>query len=208
MCAVGWKPGSPPRVICAVVEARRYRGMRSRETELGRLGLARFEDTVTQQHPATVLLVEDVADTREMYAEYLRHCGFAVVTATNGAEALDAARTRLPDLILMDAAMPGLDGWMATKLLKSDPATRNVPVLILTAHVFAEHRAKAQEVGADGFIAKPCMPDELSREVAAALQRWETTRSTDTAHDRKSRAGPAIEESHQRIVRGRKKLRE
>ena len=157
---------------------------------------------------STVLLVEDVADTREMYAEYLRHCGFAVITATNGAEALEAAREQLPDVILMDVSMPGLDGWMTTELLKNDPTTRDVPVLILTAHVFAEHRAKAKDVGADGFIAKPCMPDELAREIAAALQRWQTARATDTSIERKSRAEGAIEESQQRIVRGRKKRRE
>lgn len=127
---------------------------------------------MSEPHPATVLLVEDAADTREMYADYLRHCGFAVTTATNGTEALDAARVQVPDLILMDAAMPGLDGWRATELLKSDPRTRDVPILMLTAHVFPEHRAKAEEVGAQGFIAKPCMPDELAREVAAALHRW------------------------------------
>jgi CheY-like chemotaxis protein len=162
---------------------------------------------MTQQQNATVLIVEDVADTREMYAEYLRHCGFGVLTATTGSEALEAARERPPDLILMDAAMPGLDGWAATKLLKNDPVTRDVPVLILTAHVFAEHRSRAQEVGADGFIAKPCMPDELAREVAAALQRWRSTRSSDTPAQRKTRAGAAIEESRQRIARGRKPRR-
>jgi CheY-like chemotaxis protein len=160
------------------------------------------------QLPATVLLVEDVADTREMYADYLRHCGFTVTTASNGTEALDAARDSTPDVILMDAAMPGLDGWTATKLLKNDPATRNVPVLILTAHVFAEHRARAQEVGADGFIGKPCMPDELAREVSAVLHRWRAARSSDTPQQRKVRAGRAIEESRQRIARGRKRRRD
>jgi two-component system cell cycle response regulator DivK len=163
---------------------------------------------ITPQPSARVLLVEDVADTREMYADYLRHCGFVVTTATNGAEALDAARERIPDLILMDAAMPGLDGWTATKLLKNDPATRDVPILILTAHVFTEHRTKAQEVGADGFIGKPCMPDELAREVTAALHRWRSARPTDTTVERKLRAEHAIEESGQRIVNGRKSRRD
>jgi len=140
---------------------------------------------MTQQQPATVLLVEDVADTRDMYADYLRHCGFNVTTATTGAEALDAAREQIPDVILMDAAMPGLDGWAATKLLKNDPITRNVPVLILTAHVFSEHRARAQEVGADGFIGKPCMPDELAREITSALHRWRTARRTEAQNERR-----------------------
>ena len=163
---------------------------------------------MNEHPPASVLLVEDVADTRDMYADYLRYCGFTVTTATTGAEALDAARATRPDLILMDAAMPGLDGWAATKLLKNDPATRNVPVLILTAHVFAEHRARAQEVGADGFIGKPCMPDELAREVSAALHRWRTARSSDTAGERRARARHAIDESRQRIARARKRPRE
>jgi len=130
---------------------------------------------MTHEQTATVLLVEDVADTREMYADYLRHCGFHVTAVTTGAEALDAAREQMPDVILMDAAMPGLDGWAATKLLKNDPTTRDVPILILTAHVFAEHRAKAEEAGADGFIGKPCMPDELAREITSALHRWRST---------------------------------
>ena len=156
---------------------------------------------------AKLLLVEDVPDTREMYAEYLRHCGYDVSTATNGAEALDAARELKPDMILMDAAMPGLDGWTATQLLKNDPRTRDVPVLILTAHVFAEHKRRAEEVGADGFIGKPCMPDELAREIAAALIRWRTARASDTSTERQDRATKAIRESHRRIARGRKRPR-
>ena len=160
---------------------------------------------MTRQPPASVLLVEDVADTREMYAEYLRHCGFNVITALSGAEALDAAREQPPDLILMDVTMPGLDGWTATRLLKNDPITRNVPVLILTAHVFAEHRAKAQEVGADGFIGKPCMPDELAREITAALHRWRTASPMDTATERQTRGRQAMQESQRRITRGRRR---
>jgi CheY-like chemotaxis protein len=160
---------------------------------------------MTRQPPASVLLVEDVADTREMYADYLRHCGFNVTTATTGAEALDAAREQTPDVILMDVTMPGLDGWTATKLLKNDPSTRNVPVLILTAHVFAEHRAKSEEAGADGFIGKPCMPDELAREITAALQRWRTARPVDTASERQTRGREAMKESQRRIARGRKR---
>jgi two-component system cell cycle response regulator DivK len=160
------------------------------------------------QTPAVkVLLVEDVPDTREMYAEYLRHRGYDVTTATNGAEALDAARELKPDMILMDAAMPGLDGWTATRLLKNDPLTRDVPVLILTAHVFSEHRRRAEEVGADGFIGKPCMPDELAREITAALIRWRSARASDTSTERQSRATKAIKETHQRIERGRKRPR-
>lgn len=137
---------------------------------------------MTQQNapiPGTILIVDDVEDTRDMYAEYLRHCGFTVITATDGAQGLDAARAHRPDLILMDVTMPGLDGWMATRLLKQDALIKNIPVIILSAHVFTEHRDAAHESGADGFIAKPCLPDELAREVKAALQRWRSTSDRD-----------------------------
>ena len=160
---------------------------------------------MTRQQPATVLLVEDVADTRDMYADYLRHCGFNVTIATTGAEALDAAREQRPDLILMDAAMPGLDGWAATKLLKNDPITRDVPVLILTAHVFAEHRAKAADVGADGFIGKPCMPDELAREITAALHRSRTTRRVEPPSERPTHVRQGIQDAARRHSRSRKR---
>jgi two-component system, cell cycle response regulator DivK len=159
---------------------------------------------MTQQQLATVLLVEDVADTREMYADYLRHCGFNVTTVTTGAEALDAAREQMPDLILMDAAMPGLDGWTATRLLKNDPITRDVPILILTAHVFTEHRAKAEEAGADGFIGKPCMPDELAREITSALHRWRHTRTSDATNDR-TRGHQTSERQTRNRARSRKR---
>jgi CheY-like chemotaxis protein len=140
-----------------------------------------------------------------MYADYLRHCGFNVTTATTGAEALDAAREQIPDLILMDAAMPGLDGWTATRLLKNDPVTRNVPILILTAHVFPEHHNQAKEVGADGFIGKPCMPDDLAREVTSALDRWRGARNTVSESDGGTPARP--EATKRRSGRGRKRIR-
>lgn len=118
-----------------------------------------------------VLVVEDVDDAREMYASYLKFSGFDVTTAANGALALiEVERTR-PDLILMDAAMPGMDGWEATRRLKSDPRTAAIPVLMLTAHVFEDARLRTREVGADGFIDKPCLPDELVRRIGEVLQQ-------------------------------------
>jgi CheY-like chemotaxis protein len=160
---------------------------------------------MTRQTPATVLLVEDVADTREMYADYLRHCGFNVTTANTGAEALDAAREQTPDVILMDAAMPGLDGWTATRLLKNDPITRDVPVLILTAHVFPEHQKQAQQVGADGFIGKPCMPDDLAREITAVLQRSRSTAGTQARSQRRGHGRQPSRATPPQFARGRKR---
>ena len=118
-----------------------------------------------------VLVVDDYADVREMYADYLKFEGFRVATAATGPEALDSARAERPDVILMDVTMPGMDGFTATERIKEDPLLASIPVLILTAHVFAEYEAKAQAVGCNGFIRKPCLPDELARAVRAALRR-------------------------------------
>ena len=66
-----------------------------------------------------------------------------------------------PDIILMDASMPVLDGWQATRELKANPATKHIPVLALTAHAFDDARKEAKAVGCDGFVTKPCLPDDL-----------------------------------------------
>jgi two-component system cell cycle response regulator DivK len=118
---------------------------------------------------AIVLLAEDFDDARDMYAEHLACAGFDVVTACDGAEALEAAARVTPDLVLMDLMMPVLDGWEATRRLKADERLRHIPVLALTAHSSAEHLARAKAAGCDGVILKPCVPDELTRRVRSAL---------------------------------------
>lgn len=100
---------------------------------------------------------------------YLEYDGFRVLQAQNGSEAIQKARAELPALVLMDASMPQVDGWDAVRRLKSEPATRNIPVLMLTGHAYEEHRLKAAAVGADGLLPKPILPDELAREVRRVL---------------------------------------
>jgi CheY-like chemotaxis protein len=117
-----------------------------------------------------VLLAEDFEDARELYRDYLEFSGFAVHTATNGREAIDQAIAMQPDLILMDASMPVLDGWQATRELKSNPQTRHIPVLALTAHAFEDARQQAGAAGCDGFVTKPCLPDDLVSKVRAMLE--------------------------------------
>jgi CheY-like chemotaxis protein len=115
-------------------------------------------------------VVDDNLDAREMYAMYLEYEGFRVMEAQNGHEAIEKTRTDQPSLVLMDASMPRLDGWDAVKILKADPQTCAIPVLMLTGHAYDEHRAKAASVGADGFLAKPVLPDQLAREVRRVLR--------------------------------------
>src|SRR6187399_3270502 len=93
--------------------------------------------------PLLILLAEDFEDARELYRDYLEFSGFAVKTAANGRDAIDLAIELQPDLILMDASMPVLDGWQATRELKSNPATEQIPVIALTAHAFDDARIQA-----------------------------------------------------------------
>lgn len=116
-----------------------------------------------------VLIVDDNADAREMYAIYLEHAGFRAAQAADGVTAIDLARGQRPDVILMDATMPRLDGWEAARRLKSDADTRNIPLIMLTAHAFNEHRERAAEVGADAFLTKPVLPDALALEIRRVL---------------------------------------
>jgi two-component system, cell cycle response regulator DivK len=119
--------------------------------------------------PPLVLIAEDFEDARELYREYLEFSGFRVLTASNGREAIERATELQPDLILMDASMPVLDGWQATRVLKSDPTTRHIPILALTAHAFDHAKQQAKAAGCDGFITKPCLPDDLVLQVRATL---------------------------------------
>jgi two-component system, cell cycle response regulator DivK len=124
--------------------------------------------TPTRKQPL-VLIAEDFEDARELYRDYLQFSGFDVETATNGREAIDQAVALQPDLILMDASMPVLDGWQATRELKANPSTRHIPVLALTAHAFDDARQEARLVGCDGFVPKPCLPDDLVARVRSTL---------------------------------------
>jgi two-component system, cell cycle response regulator DivK len=117
-----------------------------------------------------ILVVEDFEDAREMYRDYLEFSGFRVETARDGREAIDKAQALDPDLILMDLSLPGVDGWEATRLLKSDPATRHLLIVALSAHALAAEGERARAAGCDGFIAKPCLPPDLVIEITRYLK--------------------------------------
>jgi two-component system cell cycle response regulator DivK len=117
-----------------------------------------------------VLVVDDFADNREMYSEYLSYCGYAVIEAKNGKEAIEAAQAQRPDIIIMDLSLPVMDGWEATRRLKADERTKNIPVVALTGHALAGHSQGAKEAGCDSFLAKPCLPDQLVAEIKRMLE--------------------------------------
>ena len=126
-----------------------------------------------------VLLVDDYPDAREMYSEYLQFSGFDVVEATNGMEALQSAVERKPDIILMDLSLPVMDGWEATRRLTADERTASIPVVALTGHALAGISEGAKRAGCDAFVTKPCLPEDLVKEIRKILD--------DTTSARKGR---------------------
>ncbi len=118
-----------------------------------------------------VLVVEDYQDAREMYAAYLQFSGFRVAEATNGLEAIEQTLELLPDIILMDLALPKMDGWEATRRLKSDERTKHIPIVALTGHALPGHSEGARQAGCDAFVTKPCLPDALVAEVQRMLRQ-------------------------------------
>jgi two-component system, cell cycle response regulator DivK len=116
-----------------------------------------------------VLLVDDYPDNRDIYVQFLTYSGLQVEEAENGHQALEKAFTLRPDVIVMDLSLPGLDGWEATRRLKRDPRTREIPVIALTGHALAGYSKGALDAGCDAFITKPCLPERLLEEIRAIL---------------------------------------
>lgn len=108
-----------------------------------------------------VLVVDDYQDAREMYAECLGACGFSVAEAETGDEAVAKALELLPDVIVMDLSLPGMDGWTATRTLKGDGRTARIPVIALTGHGRTDAPEAARAAGCDAFLIKPCLPDDM-----------------------------------------------
>jgi two-component system cell cycle response regulator DivK len=118
-----------------------------------------------------VLVVDDYADAREMYAAWLRVSGYRVSLAGTVADALSLALRDLPDAILMDLSMPGIDGLEATRRLKADPRTCHIPILAMTGHVESRVADDAAAAGCDGFIVKPSPAPEVVRVIGDLIQR-------------------------------------
>jgi CheY-like chemotaxis protein len=118
-----------------------------------------------------ILLVEDNEMNRDMLSRRLERKGYQIVLALDGAEGLQMARTGNPDLILMDMSLPVIDGWEATRQLKADEATRQIPVIALTAHAMATDEEKARAAGCDDFDTKPIELPRLLGKIEALLQR-------------------------------------
>jgi CheY-like chemotaxis protein len=115
--------------------------------------------------PRTILLVDDHEDNRQALMMVLEREGYRALGAENGRAALEVARAELPDLVLMDLAMPVMDGREAMRALRDDPRTAVIPIVVLTAMALSVDRDRMVEEGFDGLLVKPCMPRVLLAEV-------------------------------------------
>lgn len=118
-----------------------------------------------------ILLVEDNEMNRDMLSRRLERKGFEVVLAFDGEDGVSKAQSETPDLILMDMSLPEMDGWEATKLIKSVPATGSIPVIALTAHAMSGDREKAIEAGCDDYDTKPVELPRLLEKIQALLAK-------------------------------------
>lgn len=118
-----------------------------------------------------VLLVEDNEMNRDMLSRRLERKGYEIVIAVDGGEGLVKARSESPVLILMDMSLPVVDGWEATRQLKADPATKQIPIIGLTAHAMAGDREKCLEAGCDDYDTKPVELPRLLEKMQAQLIR-------------------------------------
>ena len=120
---------------------------------------------------AKILLVEDNELNRDMLSRRLELRGYHVITAVDGQDAVDRARSETPCLILMDVTLPVLDGLAATRELKSRPDMRGIPVIALTAHAGPEDRERARAAGCDDYDTKPIEFARLERKMEALLKQ-------------------------------------
>lgn len=116
-----------------------------------------------------VLVVDDSADARLLYREYLERCGFRVLTAEDGEAAVRTAKSEWPAAIVMDLAMPKLDGCEAIRQLRADPMTADIPIVAVSAYAFGREPMRAREAGADMCLSKPCLPPQVARVVRAMI---------------------------------------
>ena len=117
----------------------------------------------------TILLVDDNEDNRIIYQTILEHAGYRVLECADGRSAIECVRAESPDLVLMDIAMPSLDGWEATRILKADPSTSGIPVVALTARALPEDRLRGQQAGFEAYLTKPIEPRQVLEEVKRLL---------------------------------------
>ncbi len=147
-----------------------------------------------------VLIVDDVPDNLALLHDALDESGYAVLVATSGEAALQRAAQVVPDVVLLDAVMPGLDGFEVARRLKADPATAGVPIVFMTGLTDTEHVVEAFAAGGVDYVTKPIRPREVLARIAAHLQTARSQRQARNALDAFGHATMAVREQDGRCV--------
>jgi two-component system, cell cycle response regulator DivK len=116
-----------------------------------------------------ILVIEDTEDNRQIMRDLLTGAGYEVVEAHDGAAGVAAAKTHVPDLILMDIQLPVLDGYEATRRIKAMPELKHIPIIAVTSYALSGDEAKTKAAGCDGYVAKPFSPRALLAQVRGFL---------------------------------------
>jgi CheY-like chemotaxis protein len=125
----------------------------------------------TAPHGPSILIAEDSVEQRSLYAAILVSAGYSVLEAGDGAEAVEIVKRERPGLVLMDVTMPGTSGWNAVRVLKEDPTTIDIPIIVVTGLAGSWDRDASIAAGADEYLAKPVSPHRLLEEVRKFLPR-------------------------------------
>jgi len=120
---------------------------------------------------ARILVAEDDADNRRIVVKILTVEGHETLEAADGRTTVELVRRERPDLILLDLAMPGMDGWEAARRLKADPETADIPIIALTAFAMRGDEERARQAGCDAYLSKPCRPQTIRDVVRQFLAR-------------------------------------
>jgi len=154
-----------------------------------------------ERHGGDVLVVDDSVVNVRLLAGILGGAGYRTRVATNGARALDVIRAQAPELVLLDVEMPGMDGYEVCRTLKGDPATRDVPIIFISAHDSPREKVRAFESGGVDYVTKPLEPQEVLARVATHLEVSRLHRETAARKAELERALAELREAQDRIAR-------
>ena len=144
--------------------------------------------------PEKILVVDDDVDTVRLVGLMLQRQGYQIVAANNGMQALSMAPNEAPDLIILDAMMPDLDGFEVTRRLRALPATKNIPIIMFTAKSQVDDKVSGFEAGVDDYLTKPTQPRELIAHVKAILSRVTKTRGPQPGRKSAYRCGSGYDD--------------
>lgn len=147
-----------------------------------------------------VLIVDDVPENLSLLHDALDEAGYTVLVATNGESALQRAHFSRPDVMLLDAMMPGMDGFQVARAMKADFATQHIPIIFMTGLTETEHVVAAFAAGGADYVTKPIKPQEVLARIAAHMQNARQMKQARTALDAFGQATAAVRRSDGRLV--------